>query len=129
MWNPRISANLAIARLRLGDLDVKATLESAADDCRQNAERYQLTRCLEGLAELALARGEPAAALAHAGELLSLAQPGGLKELVARARRWRGAALLAQGDAVAGHDELSKAERLATEIGHAGLLADIRKAG
>jgi tetratricopeptide (TPR) repeat protein len=126
MWNPRISANLAIARLRLGDLDVKATLESAADDCRQNAERYQLTRCLEGLAELALARGDAEACLGYAGELLALAQPAGLKELVARARRWRGAALLAKNVA-AGRDELARAERLAADIGHAGLLAEIRK--
>ncbi len=127
MWRARMTANLAIARLRLGELQVGADLEAAADYCRQYGERYQLARCLEGLAEYALAQGDATRALAHAGELLSLVAPAGLKELVARARRWRGAALLAQRNVAAGRGELEIAERLAAEIGHAGLLAEIRR--
>jgi tetratricopeptide (TPR) repeat protein len=96
-WCPRLEANLAIARLRLGELEVGPELERAADYCRQNAEGFQLARCLAGLAELALARGDAAACLAHADELLSLVEPPGLAELAAEARRWRGEALLAQG--------------------------------
>jgi tetratricopeptide (TPR) repeat protein/transcriptional regulator with XRE-family HTH domain len=129
MWTARIQANLAIARLRMGKLDIGPELERAADYSRRNGEGYQLARCLEGLAELALAQGDAARSLAHAGELLSLVEAAGLKELVARARRWRGAALLAQKNAAAGREELRNAGRLAAELGHAGLLADIAKAG
>jgi tetratricopeptide (TPR) repeat protein/transcriptional regulator with XRE-family HTH domain len=74
-WRPRIEANLAIARLRMGDLDVGPALEGALDECRRHSEVTQLTRCLEGLAQLALARGDPVACLAFAGELLSLVEP------------------------------------------------------
>ncbi|HEX6363308.1 MAG TPA: hypothetical protein VFZ93_10150, partial [Albitalea sp.] len=88
-WRPRIEANQAIARLRLGELDVGPVLERAAAYCRENSEGFQLARCLEGLAELALARGDAAGCIAYAEELLALVEPGGLKELAARARRWR----------------------------------------
>jgi tetratricopeptide (TPR) repeat protein len=96
-WCPRIEANLAIARLRLGELEVGADLERAADYCRQNAEGFQLARCLAGLAELALARGDAAACLGHAAELLSLVEPAGMQELAAGARRWRAEALRQSG--------------------------------
>ena len=88
-WCPRLEANLAIARLRLGELDVGPELERAADYCRQNAEGFQLARCLAGLAELALARGDAAACLDHAAELLALVEPAGMQEFAAEARRWR----------------------------------------
>lgn len=108
-WCPRIEANLAIARLRLGELEVGAELERAADYCRQNAEGFQLARCLAGLAELALARGDATACLAHAAELLSLVEPPGMAELAAEARRWRGEALIAQGRREEGSEELARA--------------------
>jgi tetratricopeptide (TPR) repeat protein len=88
-WRSRLEANLAIARLRLGRLDVGPALERAAAYCRQNAEGFQLARCLEGLAELAAARGDAAACRAHAAELLSLVEPAGLRELAERARRFK----------------------------------------
>jgi tetratricopeptide (TPR) repeat protein len=116
-WCPRIEANLAIARLRLGELDVGEPLERAAAYCRQNAEGFQLARCLAGLAELALARGDAAACLAHADELLSLVEPPGLAELAAEARRWRGEALLAQGWREEGSEELRRAAFAAEKIG------------
>jgi tetratricopeptide (TPR) repeat protein len=120
-WCPRIEANLAIARLRLGELDVGAELERAADYCRRNSERHQLARCLAGLAELALARGDAVASLAHSAELLSLATPAGLEELAAEARRWRGEALLAQGRLDEGRDELGRAASAAQKIGRTRL--------
>jgi len=116
-WCPRIEANLAIARLRLGELDVGEPLERAAAYCRQNAEGFQLARCLAGLAELALARGDAAACLAHADELLSLVEPPGLAELAAEARRWRGEALLAHGRREEGSEELRRAALAAEKIG------------
>jgi tetratricopeptide (TPR) repeat protein len=127
-WCPRIEANLAIARLRLGELEVGAELERAADYCRQNAEGFQLARCLSGLAELALARGDAAACLVHAAELLSLVEAPGLKELAAEARRWRGEALLAQGRRDEGSEELRQAVRAADEIGRARLAGEARAA-
>jgi tetratricopeptide (TPR) repeat protein len=116
-WCPRIEANLAIARLRLGELDVGEPLERAADYCRQNAEGFQLARCLAGLAELALARGDAAGCLAHADELLSLVEPPGLAELAAEARRWRGEALLVQGRREEASEELGRAVLAAEKIG------------
>jgi tetratricopeptide (TPR) repeat protein len=124
-WCPRIEAHLAVARLRQGHLDVGPALERAADYCRQNSEGFQLARCLEGQAELALARGDAAASIAHAEELLRLVEAPGLRELAARALRWRGAALLARGQLAAGRDDLQRAARLAEEIGHQRLAADV----
>jgi tetratricopeptide (TPR) repeat protein len=57
-WRPRIEANLAIASIRLGRVDVGPLLESARQHARVNREGTQLVRCLEGLAELALAQGD-----------------------------------------------------------------------
>src|SRR5580765_831416 len=127
-WCPRLEANLAIARLRLGELEVGAELELAAHYCRQNAEGFQLARCLAGLAELALARGDAAACLLHAAELRSLVEPPGLAELAAEARRWRGEALLAQGRREEGREELERAANAADKIGRLRLAADARAA-
>src|SRR3989442_10433517 len=127
-WCPRIEANLAIARLRLGQLDVGPALERAASYCRQNAEGFQLVRCLEGLAELALARGDPRACLQFADELLSLVEPAGLRELAAQARRWRGEALMAEKKFSLATEELQRAARVAEEIGRVRLVADVRAA-
>ena len=88
-WRPRLEANLAIARLRLGQLDVGPALEQAAAYCMQNSEGFQLARCLQGLAELALARGDAAACRAHADELLSLVEPAGMREFAEHARRFK----------------------------------------
>ena len=92
-WRPRIEANLSIARLRRGDLDVGARLEAAAAYCRENSERHHLARCLEGLAELALARRDANRALACAEELLAMVEPAGARELAERARAARDQAM------------------------------------
>jgi tetratricopeptide (TPR) repeat protein len=127
-WQPRIEANLAIARLRLGELEVGPALERAAAYCKRNSEGHQLARCLEGLAELALARGDAAGCRAFGGELLSLVEPAGLRELAAQARRWRGEALLAQKDYASAEAELQGAASAAEEIGRPRLASDARAA-
>jgi hypothetical protein len=127
-WRPRIEANLAIASIRLGRRDVGPLLENALRHARDNREGTQLVRCLEGLAELALARGDAAACLRHADELLSAAQRGGLKELAAHARRWRGEALAAAGAHPAAATELALAAAAAGEVGRVRLALDAARA-
>ena len=83
-----------------------------------------MTRCLEGLAEVALAQGDARRCRAFGDELLALAEPNGLRELEASARRWRGEALLAEQDNAAAHAELSRAAALAESIGRTRLQWD-----
>jgi tetratricopeptide (TPR) repeat protein len=123
-WRPRIEANVAIARMRLGNLDVGPSLERALAECRRNCAGHQMARCLEGLAELALARGDTAGCLAFAGELLSLVEPAGLRQLGAQARRWRGEALLAEGDHDGARDDFAFALAAAQAIGRPRLAQD-----
>jgi tetratricopeptide (TPR) repeat protein len=123
-WRPRIEANLAIASIRLGRLDVGPLLEEAMHRTRENREGTQLARCLGGLAELALARGDADACLRFSDELLSLAHRGGLRELEARALRWRGEALAAKGDPQAAKHMLSMAAATAEELGRVRLSLD-----
>ncbi|OGI63950.1 MAG: hypothetical protein A2W18_04610 [Candidatus Muproteobacteria bacterium RBG_16_60_9] len=127
-WRPRIAANRAIARLRLGDLDVGPELEHEAAHCREQSERFQLTRCIEARAELALARGDADACLHLARDLLVLAEASELKELAGAARRWCGEALIAKGDARAAVVELAAAARSAREVGRVRLIYDVERA-
>jgi len=99
-------------------------LEAALDQSRRACERYMMTRCLEGLAEIALARGDARRCRAFADELLALAEPNDLRELEASARRWRGEALLAEKDYAAAQAELSQAAGLAEGIGRTRLQWD-----
>lgn len=127
-WWPRILANDAIARLRLGDLSVGPDLASALALARERAQAFHATRCLEGLAELALARGEPQAALGYADELLALAEAGDLAETRAWARYWRGRALALAapfGEAAA---DLAAAAAWAEGVGRLRLAVDVREA-
>ena len=127
-WLPRIEANFAIASTRLGRLDVGPRLEGALRQARENREGTQQVRCLEGLAELALARGDADAALRFSGELLELAQGGGLKELAAQAQRLRGEALAARGERDAAKDSLSRAVAVAEGLGRVRLARDAHAA-
>jgi len=127
-WRTAIDANLAIARARLGQRDVAPALEAALDQSRRASERYMMTRCLEGLAEVALAQGDPRRCGAFGDELLALAEPNGLRELEASARRWRGEALLAEKEYAAAHAELSRAAALAEGIGRTRLQWDTANA-
>jgi tetratricopeptide (TPR) repeat protein/transcriptional regulator with XRE-family HTH domain len=127
-WRTAIDANLAIARARLGQRDVAPALEAALDQSRRASERYMMTRCLEGLAEVTLAQGDAGRCRGFADELLALAEPNGLRELEASARRWRGEALLAEKEYAAAHAELSRAAVLAEGIGRPRLQWDAANA-
>ena len=81
-------------------------------------------RCLEALAEVALRRGDATACLRHANTLLRAAELGGLLELSASARRWRGEALTAQGHIRKAVDELLQAHREARQVGRLRLMLD-----
>jgi tetratricopeptide (TPR) repeat protein len=123
-WRLRIQANLAIASVRLGRLDVEPLLRDALQEAREHGETTQMARCLEGLAELALARGDQAACIAHATQLLTAAEAGGLAEWAAAARRWRGQALAAQGDREQALVELAAADGAARGLGRVRLELD-----
>jgi len=127
-WRPRIEANLAIASIRLGRLDVGPLLESALRHARENCEGTQLVRCLEGLAELALVRADAAGCLSFADELLGIAQASGHRELAAHARRWRGQALALAGERAAAAAELALAAATADELGRVRLAIDAARA-
>jgi hypothetical protein len=110
--------------LRLGDLDVGASLERAHAYCRENNEGHMRARCLEGLAEFSLARGDAASCIAHAEDLLAQVEPAGARELAAQARRWRGEALLAQGHHAEARRDLLLAAGAAEAIGRLRLAGD-----
>jgi tetratricopeptide (TPR) repeat protein len=126
-WRPRTEANLAIARLRMGDLGVGAALEHWRAHARENCELFQMTRCMEGLAELALARGDADGCLAYAQELQSLAERSGMKELAGNAHRWRGEALADQGEADAAAAALALASRIGRDVGRVRLVYDAER--
>lgn len=93
-WLPRLQADLAISQLRLGHLEVEHELQVALANALKHRMEIHATRCLEGLAELALAKGEPQQALAYTEQLGELAERHDLREIMARALHWRGMALL-----------------------------------
>ncbi|HEY8555320.1 MAG TPA: AAA family ATPase [Burkholderiales bacterium] len=126
-WRPRIAANRAIGRLRLGYFDVGPELEHMAAHCRAHRELYQMTRCLEGLGELALARGDSDECLRLARELLALAERSGLRELAGVAHRQRGEALIAMGETAAAREELACARRIANAVGRVRLVYDVER--
>ena len=87
-----------------------------------------MVRCLEGLAELALRRGEPDACAAHADEMLALADGAGMKELAARGQLWRGEALAALGKRDAAIDQLTLAAAAAEKVGRLRVMRDAAEA-
>jgi hypothetical protein len=127
-WRGRREGTHAIARIRLGDLEVEAALASTLRWARDNDERSQMVRCLEGLAELSLRRGDPDACAAFADEMLALAGAAGMKELAARGHLWRGEALAALGQRDAAIEHLALAAAGAEKIGRARLAKDALEA-
>jgi tetratricopeptide (TPR) repeat protein len=127
-WLPRLQANLAIDRLRLGELEVEVDLEEALATTLRRGQELHAPPCLEGLAELALIKGEPQRALDCADQLLALAEPRGMREAVAQAQRWRGEALLAAENVAAAEIALQRAAELAADINRARLLWDVHAA-
>jgi tetratricopeptide (TPR) repeat protein len=116
-WLPRQQANLAMARLAIGDLTVGLLLEEALGLARRCEQGFHATRCLEGLAKLAVARGAYAEAVDYADQLIELAHAGGMIEHAAIARFWRGRALLGGGQRAKAAAELQQAADAAREIG------------
>ncbi|MEO7403299.1 MAG: tetratricopeptide repeat protein, partial [Burkholderiales bacterium] len=127
-WTPLLEANRAVALMRQGKLDVEPALTTALEVSLQNREAWFLPRCYEGLAELALVRGEPARCMGYADRLLELGRQGNLRESIARAHRWRGEAMMASGDAAAAENELGAALEASDQIGTARLSWDVRRA-
>ena len=127
-WRAAIDTSLAVARSRLGQKDVAPALQAVLEQTRRTSERYMMVRCLDGLAEIALAAGDTRRCLAYGDELLTIAVPNGLRELEASARRWRGEALLAVKNYVEAQAELSRAAALADDIGRVRLRMDTQAA-
>ncbi len=80
------------------------------------------------MAEIALAAGDTKRCRAYAGELLTVSEANGLRELEAVARRWRGEAMLAEKDFAEAQAELSRAAALAKDIGRVRLQMDTQAA-
>ena len=119
-WRPRIAANRAIALARTGQFDTTA-VEAALQEATDSGEALHAARCLEALAEIALRRGAARDCLNHANTLLRVAELGGLLELSASARRWRGEAFTVQGHRRKAVDELLQAHREALRLGRVRL--------
>ncbi len=128
-WLPRLSANVAIDRLRLGDPEAFNDLEVTHSIAMEDYQRIHALRALEGLAEAGILRGEPWQTLRYAGELEEICQAGGLRELQAVVHRWRAAAYRYQGDLTTAGDEWAKAQSLATAVGRPRLQWDLHEEG
>ena len=126
-WRPRIAATLAIARARTGELDVTA-VAAALQDARDSGEAMHAARCMEALTEVALRRGDARACLDYADSLLRAAELGGLPELSASARHWRGQAFTVLGQQRKAVDELLLAQREAGRLGRVRLMLDTARA-
>jgi tetratricopeptide (TPR) repeat protein len=127
-WRSAIETHLAVARSRLGQKVATSALQTTLEQSRCTSERYMMVRCIDGLAEIALAAGGAKHCRAYGDELLALAEPNYLRELEAVARRWRGEALFAEKDYVAAQAELSRAAALAEDIGRVRLQMDTQAA-
>ncbi|HWR77531.1 MAG TPA: AAA family ATPase [Thiobacillus sp.] len=127
-WRAAIDTHLAVARSRLGQKDVAPALQAVLEQTRRTSERYMLVRCIDGLAEIALAAGDTRRCRAHGDELLAIAESNSLRELEACARRWRGEALLAEKNYIEAQAELSRAAALAEDIGRVRLQMDAETA-
>ena len=127
-WRAALEAHHAVARSRLGGRNVEPALQATLERTRLTSERYLMIRCLDGLAEIALASGDVDRCRAYADELLAFAAANGLRELEAVARRWRGEAALAQRDPGQARLELARAADLADGIGRVRLQMDAQAA-
>ena len=127
-WRAAIDTHLAVARSRLGQKVDTHALQITLEQTRRTSERYMMVRCLDGLAEIALAAGDARRCRAYGDELLAIAESNGLRELAAVARRWRGEALFVEKDYVAAQAELSRAAALAEDIGRVRLQMDTQTA-
>ena len=127
-WRAALDAHLAIARSRLGQNNAAPALQTTLEQTRRTSERYMMVRCIDCLAEIALAVGDTRRCRAYGDELLAIATENGLRELEAVARRWRGEALLAEKLYAEAQPDLSHAAALAETIGRVRLQMDAEAA-
>ncbi len=127
-WQPRMEANQVIAQLRLGIPCDQALLQAAWKYTQDHSEAWLTLRCLEALAEVALAHGDGNACVAYADELLALASRADLKEMMGQAHRLRGLAGLVTKAYESARKDLTLALRLAEQIGRVRLMWDCHQA-
>ena len=127
-WVPRLQANLAIAQLRLGMPCDLSRLQAALRDAQNYSEGWLTLRCLEALAESALADGDAQGCIGHADQLLALASRGGMRALIGQAHGLRGRAWLAVNSYQAARKELTQAVTLAQQLGQVRLASDCHQA-
>ena len=127
-WNAAIDTLLAVAHSRLGQKVDMAKLQNTLERTRRTSERYMLTGCLDGLAEIALAAGDTILCRTYCDELLAITEANDLRELEAIARRWRGEAMLIEKEYATAEAELSSAAKIADDIGRVRLQMDTQAA-
>ncbi len=115
-WMPRLSANVAMTRLRLGDLSAVGELEVAFAVATEDYQRFHAIRALEGLLEAGILTGEPQRTLHYAEVLQGMCEMGNLRELLVQAHRWRAAAYRLLGQWERAASELDKANSAAASI-------------
>ncbi len=115
-WLPRLSANVAIDRLRLGDLEAVRELEVTFAVAMDDYQRFHAVRALEGLLEAGILRGEAERTLHYADLLEGICQLGGLAELQVQVHLGRGAAYRLLGQLDEASQELEKAQSGAAHI-------------
>jgi tetratricopeptide (TPR) repeat protein len=127
-WRAAIDTHLAVAKSRLGQEVATSALQDTLEQTRAASERYMMVRCIDGLAEIALAAGDVSQCRAYADELLAIAETNGLRELEAIARRWRGETLLLEKNYIDAQAELHRAATMAEDIGRVRLQMDTQAA-
>jgi tetratricopeptide (TPR) repeat protein/DNA-binding XRE family transcriptional regulator len=127
-WRAAIDTHLAVARSRLGQKDVAPALQATLEQTRRTSERYMMVRCIDGLAEIALAAGDASRCRAYGDELLAIAGANGLRELEAVGRRWRGEAMFVEKDYEEAQAELFRAAALAEDVDRVRLQMDTQAA-
>ncbi len=124
-WLPRIQADLAIDRLRQDNLEVGDVLKEALETCTARSQELHGARCLEGLAEWALAVGDPQQALAYGKQLQELAEPRGMRESLLVAYQWQGIALTHLERGEEADSRLARALQMAETLGVQCVLRDV----
>ena len=126
-WRVRSEATNAIVRMRLGDLEVGPALNGTlAAHARTTSEArwFAVSRAWRAGATARRARCLQCAR----PEMLALAEGAGMKELAARAHRWRGEALAAVGKRDSALEQLALAAEAAEKIGRVRLVSDATEA-
>lgn len=136
-WMPRLSANVAITRLRLGDLSAVGELDVAFAVAMEDYQRFHAVAALQGLLEAGIITDQPTRTLHYADILEGMCEMGDLHELRVQVHRWRAIAHRHMSNLPEAANELQKATRAAANIDrprlqwelHAEALAQATHAG